>query len=346
MKKERADIMAMSEAELHEAMAEAIRNAGKKDAFDKYRDIFSHRGVASEELAEAAFNAFSTTDTHPPFEMYYAAGDATRRKMIAKLMAAKDYKEGASLLCMLGIQAYNKSGGRDVLEAFLELERNPRPWRQKLYVNPSSYAEIGGWSFTPDGEFLNLTYDTCYPLVEGGDNSDKAAIVGRVRDDDCPCCGMKLVDLLTLDCTDPRLAHMGIDGIVTAIICPNCTSFEVENTFTKYSLDGKAELYKWEVRPIKAYTKNEDVVKAADNGLTLASKPEFIYYGGWDDITHTVGGMANWIQDWEYRECPDCGKKMKYYAQLSATPLYDMEGLFYLEICPDCQITAVFHQQT
>ena len=38
------------------------------------------------------------------------------------------------------------------METLLELERNPRPWRKGLYVDPSSYAQIGGWTFDKEGQ--------------------------------------------------------------------------------------------------------------------------------------------------------------------------------------------------
>ena len=37
------------------------------------------------------------------------------------------------------------------METLLELERNPRPWRKGLYVDSSSYAQIGGWTFDKEG---------------------------------------------------------------------------------------------------------------------------------------------------------------------------------------------------
>ena len=49
----------------------------------------------------------------------------------------------------------------------LELERNPRPWRKGLYVDPSSYAQIGGWTFDKEGHRTQLNFDTCYPMVKG-----------------------------------------------------------------------------------------------------------------------------------------------------------------------------------
>ena len=56
------------------------------------------------------------------------------------------------------------------METLLELERNPRPWRKGLYVDPSSYAQIGGWTFDKEGQRIRLGFDTCYPMVKGDCN--------------------------------------------------------------------------------------------------------------------------------------------------------------------------------
>ena len=44
------------------------------------------------------------------------------------------------------------------METLLELERNPRPWRKGLYVDPSSYAQIGGWTFDKEGQRIRDVY--------------------------------------------------------------------------------------------------------------------------------------------------------------------------------------------
>ena len=63
--------------------------------------------------------------------------------------------------------------------------------------------------------------------------------------------------------------------------------------------------------------------------------------------SNTIGGFANWVQDWEYRECPECGRKMKYLAQIHWDTIEDCaEGTLFIEICPDCKIITMFHQQT
>ena len=46
-------------------------------------------------------------------------------------------------------------------------------------------------------------------------------------------------------------------------------------------------------------------------------------------------------------QCPDCGKPMKYLAQIQWDTVLDgTEGTLYIEVCPDCRIVSMEHQQT
>ena len=46
-------------------------------------------------------------------------------------------------------------------------------------------------------------------------------------------------------------------------------------------------------------------------------------------------------------QCPECGRKMKYLAQIHWDTIEDCaEGTLFIEICPDCKIITMFHQQT
>lgn len=47
------------------------------------------------------------------------------------------------------------------------------------------------------------------------------------------------------------------------------------------------------------------------------------------------------------KRCPDCGKPLKYLAQIQWDTIMDyMEGNAYIEICRDRKILALLHQQT
>ena len=79
----------------------------------------------------------------------------------------------------------------------------------------------------------------------------------------------------------------------------------------------------------------------------LDNHPVPIFLGAGSEDLNTIGGFANWIQDWQYAVCPDCGRPMRYLAQIQwDTVLENMEGTLYIEFCPDCRVAAMIHQQT
>ena len=65
-------------------------------------------------------------------------------------------------MCCLAFQ-----GDGRALETLLELENHPRSWRKKLYVDPSIYAQCGGWTFNKKGQRTQLNFDTCFSFVKG-----------------------------------------------------------------------------------------------------------------------------------------------------------------------------------
>ena len=237
------------------------------------------------------------------------------------------------------------------METLLELERNPRPWRKSLYVDPSSYAQCGGWTFDKDGHRTQLNFNTCYPMVKGATGEASPVRIGRAREDTCPHCGGHMVDMLVLDGRDERLKFLGLDGILTATCCPNCVGFLKGPAFNRFTLDGGVEVFPSELfdgaEGIKCYVRPEDYKALTENSFVLAKTPVPLFYGAACDDVNTIGGFANWVQDAEYTICPHCGKPMKYLAQIQWDTVYDCaEGTLYVEFCPDCHIVSMQHQQT
>ena len=76
-----------------------------------------------------------------PSEIYYHAPEDVRDGLIARLLETEDSRTAGNLMCCLAMQGDDKA-----LETLYELEQNPRPWREKLYVGPSVYAQCGGWT--------------------------------------------------------------------------------------------------------------------------------------------------------------------------------------------------------
>ena len=91
----------------------------------------------------------------------------------------------------------------------------------------------------------------------------------------------------------------------------------------------------------------EDYKSMAENPFVLAKNPVPLFYGAFCEDVNTVGGFANWVQDWEYTTCPVCGKPMKYLAQIQwDTIMEGTEGTLYIEVCTDCKVVSMQHQQS
>lgn len=225
------------------------------------------------------------------------------------------------------------------------------PWRKSLYVDPSSYAQIGGWTFDKEGQKIQLNFDTCYPMVKRTAGEKSPVRIGRAREDTCPHCGGRMVDMLVLDGRDERLKFLGLDGILTATCCPNCVGFLKGPAFNSFTLDGGVEVFPSELfdgaEKTDCYVSPEDYKALTENPFVLGEAPVPLFYGAACQDVNTIGGFANWVQDAEYTICPHCGKPMKYLAQIQWDTVFDCaEGTLYVEFCPDCQIVSMQHQQT
>ena len=102
-------------------------------------------------------------------------------------------------------------GGEEVFKLFLELEKNPRKWQEKLYVSPSRYAVEGGWSFDGEGRKLRTNFDKCYPMVKGtAEKKMRSPVkIGTRTKEKCLRCGCGIVNLMEIDGRDPRLDFLG-----------------------------------------------------------------------------------------------------------------------------------------
>ncbi len=309
----------------------------KDDWWDNdLKGLINVHGIFSPELARAALEK----EVYRPSEIYYHAPEDVRDGLIARLLETEDSHTAGNLMCCLAMQ-----GDDEALETLYELEQHPRPWREKLYVGPSVYAQCGGWTFDKAGKRRQLNFDTCYPLVKGDRTQDGAVHIFRPRKDRCPECGGRLSDFLVLDGRDERLRFLGIDGIFTATACLGCIPW-ASPSYSRFTLDGGSiPIFPYEGSGEEAM-EDEDVEQMGDNPYVLAGEPAPLFYGAdWDEAS-TIGGFPFWIQDWEYTPCPDCGRPMKFVAKLSWEMLDFMEGICYVEVCPECRVASMHHQQT
>lgn len=332
--------------QIAEKQRKIIKNITALDDWDSpecedFWSLLSYHGAPAPEMQRAALAA-GVFDFE---QVYYRAPSDVGAGLAKALMETKSPHEAGCLMCCLAMQ-----GGDKALAALLELERSPRAWRKKLYADPSIYAECGGWTFDKEGRRRELVFDRCIPLVKGTPGANEPARLMRPREDFCPHCGCRMVDAVILDGRDERLRFLGVDGVITAACCPNCVAF-TEGAFTRFDPRGGGEPLPGTLMldDIENYLGDEGLAEITSNRLVLAERFEPPFYGAYYEGVSTIGGFANWVQDWQYLECPECGKKMKYAAQIEWDMLFDEyggEGTLYLEICPDCHIAGLLHQQT
>jgi hypothetical protein len=325
----------------HEVVQQKIQiiiNEIREGNFDQVEELLmsliSIRNINTSYIAEACLeqNIFLQSI------VYKDASEKTRDTLIHKLLTTDNSLEASHLLCCLAM-----IGDDYVQQVFKELQANPLPWRKELYVDPSVYAHNGGWAFREDGNKEALIYEECRTFVTG-ERKQYPILVGEMNGGHCPSCGCDLLDILTIDGSDEKLKFLNLEGIVKVTICPNCIYYE-EAIFCKYELNGESHLLNMESKEENMLT-HDDVKKMTTNRLTLSHKPVSKYYGITDEI-NTIGGMAEWIQDFQYLNCPKCNKIMKYFAQIHWNTIDEYaDGTLYFEICHECQIIAIHHQQT
>lgn len=352
---ERKEVLVMTPKQRREKMAHLIANVDKisdlKEEYEDFWKLISCLGICPPELQRAALQK----EVFYPCALYYHAPEDVRDKLIQLLNETDDSMTASHLMECIAMQ------GDDVsLKALLALEKNPSKWRENLYVDPSVYAQCGGWTFNKEGERRDLNYNICYAIVKKPENrksQDKkmgkrmvpeTAVIGRARQDKCPNCGCTMMDMLVVDGRDKRLKFLGIDGIITASCCPNCVCF-TESSFSRFGLDGSSTPFKDTliIQNVENYCEEEDIKALSDGLWELGEAPVPVFYGANYEDVNTIGGFANWVQDWNYISCPECQKPMKLLAQIQwETVQLNCEGTLYIEICPECRIASMHHQQT
>jgi len=340
------DCMSMSKSAIAVKIADIVKRieelpddrdySSEVDAIVDFQMLLAYQDINTEKIAKAAYE----NKLYSPYSIYRNASPDVRDGLIAELLKPDCDEAGNIQACLAQI------GDKMVQAVFIKLEESPLPWRENLYVNPSVYAEAGGWSFDESGN-QTLVHETCYALNDNAKSSDKAVSIGEKRDEYCSVCGCQMMDILTLDGRDERLAFLGINGLLKIPICPWCCCFTDDNVI-RYQLDG-ISTYTGNIAPCFKENKMraEDIDKMTKNTYVLDGEPTNAFRSHGEFSVPTIGGMPNWIQDWIYLNCPDCGKKMTYIMSIPWDCIADgFEGTLYIEICIDCQVARVFHQQT
>ena len=342
---ERNEILAWSQEEVAAAVKKICDEIAASGALDKERHLFTklvnYRDIDTTEIARTAFSK----QLFHPGELYKDAPDDVIRAMI-EMLQQDDIQ---SMLANRLLMCLANHGGEAVVRSFMELEQHPRKWRDKLYVNPSASAAYGGWSFDSSNNVIKTNFDKCYPMVKGTmeERAQSPVKIGVRTSEKCTHCGSTMVNLMEFDGRDPRLDFLGVKGVIKAKFCPNCIMWS-EDHFCRYTIDGESETaYEKEPYNTEDYMREEGIEELVSNSYVLGDAPVTPRYAADWEGGSSVGGFAFWIQDCVVKRCPECGKPMKYLAQIQWDTVLDgSEGNVYIEICQDCKIMAALHQQT
>ena len=166
---ERKAVLSWSPEQIKEKQNTLIRNIQRLADMENpeltgFWKMLSYRDAITPEIQRAALAA----EVFYPCEIYYQAPKDVRDGLISALLSTEYSGEASNLMCCLAMQGDDRA-----LETLLELEKNPRPWRKSLYVDPSIYAQCGGWTFErsgPDGmialifwgDYRYASYDTSF----------------------------------------------------------------------------------------------------------------------------------------------------------------------------------------
>ncbi len=335
--------ISMTDAEIElaiEKIADEIRTLGELNKQEQvFKKLLRFRNINTAYLARISFE----NEVFIPIELYRDCDDDVVDKMINLLKNDSTSSYVASrILCCLAVR-----GGEKVFRAFTELENNLPKWRAELHWDPSIYANIGGWTFNKERKLIKTMFDKCYPMVKATieEKEESPVKIGLVTDEVCEHCGTPIVELLKIDARDPRLDFLEIDGIITAKCCHLCMAY-TENALNRFTLDGNSEIIK--TRGDKDYYNVEvDIEEFSSNTYILADEPVSLHFPNDWDGGCAIGGYGFWVNDCEIIDCPDCGKPMKYLAQIQwDNILSNMEGFASIEVCSDCQIISIQHQQS
>ena len=341
---ERNMILNLSQNELDaqiQKICDEIAHKGKLDENEElFKKLLNYRDINTSQIADIAFQK----NVYYPSEIYKDASQNIVNSMLETLQSDQiDSSTASGLLLCLAIR-----GGEDVFRVFKELENRPRKWRKKLYVNPSFYATYGGWSYDENGKFCDTNYSKCFPMVKGttSDKELSPVKIGIRTGETCPHCGCKVVNLMEIDGTDPRLDFLGIPGKIKIKCCPNCFVYS-DGAYCRFSINGESEIILDNDNITENYMTDADMDELSGNTYVLGKNSVPVRYAADWEGGSSIGGFAFWIQDCEIKKCPECGKPMKYLAQIQWDNVLDgMEGNAYIEICDDCKIAVVMHQQT
>ncbi|WP_417384239.1 hypothetical protein [Gimesia sp.] len=285
-------------------------------------------------------------ETFQPSEIYFDASQDVTTTLIRLVNESNEMMQRSSLLTCLAW-----AGNKVVQKQFSDWRQVPPDWISTLYIPPHQYAGQAGWELLPDGSRRDLFFETTLPLV----TPDQATVnlnavqTGIPAEQSCPWCERQLVSLMELDLTSEETSFLNLEGeSLHFTTCDVCACYGT--LFSKVDRQGKSSWHTANLRPGYLPDDTSDWGTFPTKPLVLSGSKR--HYMESAESLHLpavrfsqIGGLPAWIQDACYPDCPECSRKMKFIGQISnADFIKSMEGIYYLLLCCDCNVTATVYQ--
>ena len=272
-------------------------------------------------------------------EIYLRADEKFAARLIKTLDEVDDEKAYVTvvnhILCALAMIPCKQTN-----DFLISNSNKPLPiWAKKLHILPKEYAKVGGWEAVTNGEPTMLFSETvtAFESCEKKENSRQTPLSSL--DECCGFCGQPLT--------------LVFDGENKLATCLHCSCFQI--IFTK--TDGENVYWHKSNKPDSFFKENpermkndENIVECFTKGLRPSSEARKATWTAnqFVEITLTqIGGMPTAVNDMIYPQCPDCGKTMRFAAQLDMEDIQEYgEGLYYFFVCDDCHTVGTNYDQT
>ena len=311
-----------------------------------YLALFSY--ASGEYLPHRLYDYLLDNNIFYYGEMYLRADEKTAIKLIDILINKTNIKvlpENYVNHILCAISRIPCEASKNFL---IESSKEPLPnWAKSLYILPIEYAAyVGGWCIDDEGNIQKLFSENVQAFQSCEKKSDSSEAPFKLLEERCDFCGRHLISMF--------------DEKEKLATCPNCT-FSFQTIFTKrennkITWHNKNQLCDILVERPEQLSKDDisdETTKMMFDCdyilIPLKEKRNATYTAHqFAEISRTqIGGMPTAINDIKYPNCPDCGKKMHFYAQFAMEDVQEYgNGLYYFFVCNHCNTVACNYDQS
>jgi hypothetical protein len=301
-----------------------------------------------------------------PWPWRGATNPMLRERQVALLESADDLEAGRARACLLQTRdpslVARAAAAPLRVPRFLVMDPHYVAWD----VNgepPTRLAPAGTYHLRfPEGflrpfQWAGASHPIPHPTWDLAPAPGLTAVFGGLAAaGPCPGCGEQLHRLLHLPAIPAGLGVSTCQALELAA-CLTCLGWVIPVMFFRHDSSGHVEAAFGAPGADTGYVPEpEQPLPTAQ--VSLAPTPGRWQYQDWAyandrENLNRIGGEPTWIQDPDYRRCPDCQRRMHFLAQLDSPDfaggrewLWGSGGIAYILWCDPCRISAVFWQCT